>query len=276
MIDFMQPQICEVANYISSLYKSGLSYRAINCARSALSSFIYMDNLPVGKHPLIKRLLKGIFERRPALIRNHIWDVKIVLDYWAQIGPANVLNLKQLTIKLVIILALACAARQQTLQAINVENIVIRNNSMKIMFTKKLKTTAPNKHLSEINLKAYPNKKLCPIWYTNAYIKATKNMRKAKQLLLITQKPHTPASKDTIARWIRNALFQAGINTKKYTPHSTRAASTSAMNNANTPIGTILKTAGWHNAETFAKHYNKTVDPHGSGSGLHLLQPPTK
>jgi integrase len=272
----MQPQICEVANFITSLYKSKLSYRAINCARSALSSFILFDNLPVGKHPLIKRLLKGIFERRPALIRNYTWDVNIVLDYWAQIGPAKLLNMKQLTIKLVIILALACAARQQTLQAISVDNIIIKNNTMKIIFTKKLKTSGPNKHLSEINLKAYPNKKLCPIWYTNAYIKATKNKRKSKQLLLITQKPHTPASKDTIANWIRNALSQAGINTKIYTPHSTRAAATSAMKKANTPIGTILKTAGWHNAETFAKHYNKTVDQHGSGSGLHLLQPPTQ
>ena len=262
-ISFYSPNISNVANFLGSLYKDDLGYQAINCARSALSTFIFINNQPVGKDPVIKRILKGVFEKRPSLKRDYIWDVKIVLDYLAKIGPANRITLKELTMKLVLLLALASAARQQTLRSIKITNIVIKNKSMKIMFTNKLKTTKPNKHLSEINLKAYPDKRLCPIWYTQQYLKTTKKFRgKHKQLLLIQQKPHTPASKDTIARWIRTGLNKAGIY--GYTPHSTRSASTSAMSKT-TPISTILKTAGWQNAKTFANHYNKKIEQNDSG-----------
>ena len=45
-----------------------LGYNAVNTARSALSSKICLPNgTNFGKHPLVKRLLKGVFEKKPSL-----------------------------------------------------------------------------------------------------------------------------------------------------------------------------------------------------------------
>ena len=48
------------------LYQQGLTYSAINTARSALSSYITLENgACAGKHPLVSWLMKGIFQEKP-------------------------------------------------------------------------------------------------------------------------------------------------------------------------------------------------------------------
>ena len=90
------------------------------------------------------------------------------------------------------------------------------------------------------------------------YIQRTENHRgQQEQLLLTYSKPYKAAAKSTVSRWIKDTLALAGIDTTVFTPHSTRAASTSRANLDNVPIATIMKTAGWSNARTFARHYNK-------------------
>ena len=54
-------------------------------------------------------------------------------------------------------------------------------------------------------------------------------------------------------------MSSAGIDTKKFRPHSTRAATVSAANNASVPLDEILTTAGWSSESTFAQFYNKPV-----------------
>ena len=51
----------------------------------------------------------------------------------------------------------------------------------------------------------------------------------------------------------------AGIDTGKFTAHSTRAASTSAAAQAGTLIEVIMESAGWSNCGTFAKFYHKPI-----------------
>jgi len=87
----------------------------VNTARSALSSVISLsDGTIFGKHPLVKRLLKGVFEKKPALPRySSIWDVNIVFDYLKQL-PEDI-QLKDLTLKLTMLLALLTGERCQTL-----------------------------------------------------------------------------------------------------------------------------------------------------------------
>ena len=72
-------------------------------------------------------------------------------------------------------------------------------------------------------------------------------------------KPHKAFGRDTISRWVKTVLSSAGIDTKKFRPHSTRAAAVSSANNASVPLDEILSTAGWSSESTFAKFYNKPV-----------------
>ena len=53
-------------------------------------------------------------------------------------------------------------------------------------------------------------------------------------------------------------MNNAGVDMGIFKTHSTRSASTSAASHLGVNIQTIMKTAGWTNANTFAKFYNKS------------------
>ena len=49
------PPINSVVNFLSELFKDGLEWRTINVYRSTLLSTLgYVDNVPVGQHPLVR------------------------------------------------------------------------------------------------------------------------------------------------------------------------------------------------------------------------------
>ena len=105
--------VSEVANFLAEFHEEGYQSSSLNVFRSAISSVHdKVDGDEVGKHPTITRLLKGAFHERPPLPRyTFTWDVNKVLQYLKSLGPSNGLNLKQLTHKLVMLLALTRPSR---------------------------------------------------------------------------------------------------------------------------------------------------------------------
>ena len=72
-------------------------------------------------HPLVSRFIKaGVFEARPALPKYpETWDVKQELSYLQTLHPPESLTLKDLTYKLVMLLAaLLSGQRRQTLHSL--------------------------------------------------------------------------------------------------------------------------------------------------------------
>ena len=84
-------------------------------------------------------------------------------------------------------------------------------------------------------------------------------IRASDSLFVSYIKPHKAVSKDTISRWCKQMIANSGININLYTAHSNRSATTSKCNASNIPLTEIMKKAGWSNARTFAKHYNKII-----------------
>ena len=82
--------------YLSDLYEIGLQYRTINSHRSVISmTHLPIDNVCAGAHPLISRLMKGIFKIHPAVKRYlKTWDVSVVLKYLISLSPAPFYHLK--------------------------------------------------------------------------------------------------------------------------------------------------------------------------------------
>ena len=80
-ISHIQPSVVYVLDFLTLLYQQGLTYSAINTAQSALSSYITLENgTCVGKHPLVPRLMWGIFQEKPPRPKyTEIWDVSIGL-----------------------------------------------------------------------------------------------------------------------------------------------------------------------------------------------------
>ena len=61
-INPVSPPVASGLNFLAELYHKGLSYSALNTARSALASVIVLQgNQSFGNHPLVSRFLKGRF-----------------------------------------------------------------------------------------------------------------------------------------------------------------------------------------------------------------------
>ena len=92
------------------------------------------------------------------------------------------------------------------------------------------------------------------------YVKLTEPIRAGHDPLWFSySKPFKPVRRDTVSRWIRNVLEKAGLNTKVFPAHSTRAAATSAAHSINISINTIMEAAGWSREGTFGKFNDKPV-----------------
>ena len=76
-------------DFLGKQYKCGLTYSSLKTARCALSIVILLPNRNTfGNHPLVTRLVKGVFELRPTLPRyNSIWNLSTVLDFIKLWGP---------------------------------------------------------------------------------------------------------------------------------------------------------------------------------------------
>ena len=249
-------------NFLGELYLGGLGYSAINSARSALSTFITVEGMPAGQHELVKKFMRGVFNLRPALPKyTNIWDVDVVLKLMRKWAPVKYLTLKKLTFKLLTLLLLLTGQRGQAIHTLELKNIVVKKSKVMINFTQVLKTTRPGHHQSPIAISGYaPDRRLCIVTVLTEYLKRTRRLRKdTDRLLISTIAPHGGVSRDTISRWLRLTLKEAGIDTSIFAPHSTRSAATSKASRNYVPSDIIIKAAGWASDSTFRRYYKKPV-----------------
>ena len=75
-----------------------------------------------------------------------------------------------------------------------------------------------------------------------------------------TVSPYGPPYKDTIARWVKNTLAQAGANRKTFSSHSCRSSASSKADNMDVDLDTILKMGCWSLQSTFQKFYSKELE----------------
>lgn len=120
--DPYNPPLTSVLDFLVSLHEKGLSYTTINTARSAISAItLSEDQNTIGCHPLVSRFMKGIYKGSPPVPRYHsTWDVQPVLNYLASKSPVDGLDLKMLTHKLIMLIALVSAQRGQSLHILDI------------------------------------------------------------------------------------------------------------------------------------------------------------
>ena len=257
----VSPSHVDLANFLAGLYKTGVSHSTINLARSAVSAYLNKPGSDsVGSHPVVCRLLKGVFEKRPSLPRYmETWDVDVVLDSLVQWPQVETMQLRELTLRTVMLLALLSGQRGQSLHSLLVDDIKLKDNKCIIVYSAVLKQTRVGTHVPPLELQGFENKKLCIVTHLKDYILRTEKLRQGRQLFISYVQPHKPISRDTLSRWIKCVLEQAGIDITKFSAHSTRSASTSAAFARDVSLANILNTAGWSNANTFSKFYCKPV-----------------
>lgn len=201
----MNPTLQQILEFLSFQSKT-VGYSAVATARSALSTFVKIDGVKVGDQPLVSRFMTGLFNQKPALPRHtETWNPQIVLNHLKTFPTTGTLSLKQLTQKLVMLMALLSAQRIQALQKLSLEEMSTSPGKYIFHISSLLKQTSAkggrNRHLFPITFTSYNvDKRLCVVELLTAYIERTTSLRKStKQLLICYVAPHGPASKDTIS-----------------------------------------------------------------------------
>jgi hypothetical protein len=106
-INPVQVTVNVILDFLTTLFKPGLSYESINAERSALSALgIVFDDFIIGKHPLVIRFCKCVFNMRPPKARyKETWDVSKSIEYLKSLSPVQDLSLNFLTLKLAMLIA---------------------------------------------------------------------------------------------------------------------------------------------------------------------------
>lgn len=258
-IDTFKPEVERIVEWLTLKFEEGLSYSALNSYRSAIS---FICGEYVGKNPLISRLLKGMYNVRPAKPRyNEIYDLDPVIQKLKTMFPLSGLSLSQLTSKLAMLLALITAHRNQTIFAIELSQIRAVQDSYEVFITQRIKTSGRGQVQPILLLPRFRDcPPLCVASTLEEYLKVTSSLRGDTDALFITtRKPFRAAAKDTISRWIRAYLGECGI-AASFTTHSVRHAATSAAFKQGVELSLIKKLAGWsESSQVFNRFYNRPV-----------------
>ena len=242
-------------DFLTELFDSGLQHRTINVIRSAVSmTHERIEGLPIGQHPLVTRLMKGVFNLRPPRPRySYTWDVDLVVQH---IGENSDLTLKRLSRKLAFLMALVVASRTSEPQALDLRFRAYRPNGVLFQLREVTKTQKTGSPPKERFLGSFPYRRLCVVHCLKQYEEATHTHRDPESefqpLFLSYVKPFKPVR---IAHWVKDMLSEGGVDTRVFKAHSVRGASVSAAKNKGVGLSDILHMADWSQVSTFRRFY---------------------
>ena len=252
--------LTNILDFLSEMYNEGKKHSTINCYRSAISNFhAKIDGALAGQHPMVTRLIQGIFNTRPSKPRYNF--VEIVLRYIKPMPPSSELHLNELSWKLAMLLVLTNADRVCLLD-LNFKQVLSQGVHFQIAGLSKTCQSGPPR---EVTYYAFEESEaLCPVTTLAVYERRTADLHNTCQdtnpLFIACVKPHKPVTSCTMSRWIRNLMQASGINVSVFKSHSTRAASTSAAIKLGVSVKDIIKTANLISESTFKRFYLKPIN----------------
>ena len=266
----IDPFSCDIRfflNFLAELFDQGLQHRSISAIRSAVSmTHNQVEGIPIGQHPMVTRLLKGVHNSRPPQPRyTQTWDVDVVIKYICSMGDNKELSLKTLSLKLAILMALVDASRTSELAALDIRYRRFKPEGVYFTLATLTKKTTPGKTPKEVFFGAYPpNRQLCVVQCLKHYEQRTKAFRgsgeqQLTKLFLSYIKPHKPVTSQRIAHWIKMFLKDAGIDTGIFSAHSVRGASATAAMDKGVTLTDILHVADWSSDTTFRRFYYRPM-----------------
>ncbi|CAB4033370.1 Gag-Pro-Pol poly [Paramuricea clavata] len=127
--------------------------------------------LPLGELPIVTRFMKGVFRLNPPKPKLcSTWRVKDVLAHMQAQASVKDLGLKDLSLKLVLLLALTSAARAHEIAALDMQFLTEKEDSWEFSLAIHVKQSRPNHPSRRIYLLAYPvNEKLCVVTTLKEY-----------------------------------------------------------------------------------------------------------
>ena len=131
--------------------------------------------------------MKGIYNLRPPCPRYvQMWDISVVLRYLKFLSPAPLLSMKNLTLKLVMLMALVSLSRANLLHKLDLHFRVFKRDV--VLFTlppvrKSSRVTSPP---IDFTFPAFPQDCcLCIVNYLKTYERRTKSFRQSPRIIQI-------------------------------------------------------------------------------------------
>ncbi len=282
------PRRCSISVVLSFLQQGlerRLSPSTLKVHAAAISAYHdHIDGKSIGKHDLVVRFLRGarrLNPPRPPSIPS--WDLALVLRA-LQIAPFEPLqsaDLRILSMKTLLLVALASIKRVGDLQAFSVDESCLEFGpgdgqvllSPQPGYVPKVPTTPFRDQV--VSLQALPLEEadpalalLCPVRALRLYTDRTQSLRTSDQLFVCYggQQKGKAVSKQRMAHWIVDAIalaYQAqGVPCPlRLRAHSTRGVASSWALARGASLTDICRAAGWATPNTFARFYSLRVEP---------------
>ena len=257
-----------VLDYLTHLFHLGTPARTIGGHRSAISAYhhpiaVGTALVATGRHPLVSAVMSGINHLRPPQPKySFTWDIEVVLGLFRS-WPLD-LTPKQLTIKVITLLALIGIPRGAELKLFDLNYVADHGDKYVFQLVGTVKNVQGGLRPKPVEFHRHrEDEKLCPIVCIDQYISLTTPWRVKGQpsaFFLCHKKPHKPASKSTLARWIKEALFLADVDTKVFKAHSLRGASSSKALLSGLSVKEVIDHGRWSQESTWQRFYHKKVD----------------
>ena len=131
------------------------------------------------------------------------------------------LPLKDLSLKLVMLMALTTASRHSELHKLKMSSMCDKGDIVEFHIGDLTKTRKVGEGPLVVQLVPYdPEPKLDVVSCLRQYLAVTKSLRKpateGEQLLLSFRQPHGPLAASSVARWLKMGRTEAGIDVTKY------------------------------------------------------------
>jgi len=183
----------------------------------------------------------------------------VVLEFIRLQGANESLSFKDLSAKLVCLIALATLLRVSDIAGIDFESISIEEFDAYFSLSRPMKAQHSGP-LKRIRLRSHQDEAIiCPVVCLRNYISRTDSFRSEDDggnLIVGLISPHGPVSGSTVGRWIKELLGRAGIDAV-FSAHSTRSAAASAAVRAGVSIDKVLRAGHWQRKSTFDRFYSR-------------------
>ncbi len=281
-LDPVNCPIGTVLEFLQARFSAGLTHSTLKVYVAAIAAYhAPLGGQSVGKDPLVTRFLRGVMRLRPQ-VRSRVppWDLAVVLDALCRppFEPIEEISDRLLTLKTVLLLAISSLKRVGDLQALSVapSYLDFAPGLAKVIlypragYVPKVPSSTPR----PVVLQAFcpppfrePDQQrlncMCPVRALDTYVHRAALWRKADQLLVCygPLKRGRPASKQTLSRWIVDAITVAYESSDLPSPlgvkaHSTRSVAASKAFLAGVPMQDICNAAGWSTPLTFVRFYD--------------------
>ena len=287
-VDFRAATLSHIADFLLYLFKErNLQPSTIDGHRTAIADMVGNEKLNISKDENLTRLLDSFHRDKPKGRRGiPSWNLSLVLHQLtkAPFEPMRQASLKHLTFKTIFLLALGSGKRRSEIHAWLYKNIRHQENwsqvslypSPSFLSKNQLARDGPSSVAPVVIPALAPsldrslkeNKSLCPVRALHYYLDRTKDLRKGKDLVLVSfrksfQKDIVPA---TISSWIKQTVIlcyqlsdEESHSLHQVRAHDVRAFAASKAFQGGVSLDQILAACHWKAHNTFTQFYLKDL-----------------